>query len=399
MKKVLFMLTSMNIGGVEKSLLSLLSILPKDQYDVTILLLEKKGGFSDQLPNWVKVEEANWFIEIKPIVMQPPQRTIFNFYKKKQYIKVISFLYVYFKSKYFGNRFSYYKQVLKSVPQHKETYDIAIAYQGPTDLIDFYISQKVTAKKKWSWVHFDVSKHFINHKLYTELYKSLDKVMVVSEEAKKQLINMLPSVKEKVSVFPNIVSLELIRKMAKERVELDPNFSGVKIVTVGRLSQEKGQDLAIQVLARLKKEGYNVKWYCIGDGNARHEYERFIAKYQLQNDFILLGSTSNPYPYIDQADLYVQTSRHEGYCLTLAEAKCLAKLIISTDFTGAKEQLINGFNGWVVNCQVEALYKKIKEMLDYPDKGEKLKANLIQSQKESNNQLKERKILLKGKII
>jgi glycosyltransferase involved in cell wall biosynthesis len=380
MKKVLFMLTSMNIGGVEKSLLSLLSVMKKDEYEVNILLLEKKGGFLDQLPDWVKVEEANWFTEVKPIIMQPPQQTIVNFFRKNQYAKITSFLFSYFKSKYLNNRFSYYKQVIKCVPYQEKTYDLAIAYQGPTDIIDFYISQKVTAEQKWSWVHFDVSKHFINEKLYTKLYRNLDKVMVVSEEAKKQLIKKLPSVKEKVSVFSNIISLDLIKQMAKERVELDPDFSGTKIATVGRLSKEKGQDLAIKVLARLKKEGYNVRWYCIGDGNARKDYEKLIEAYKLQDDFILLGSLTNPYPYIQQADLYVQTSRHEGYCITLTEAKCLSKPIISTDFIGAKEQLENGINGWIVECSEDSLYQKIKLLLDYPYECSRLTSNLINTQ-------------------
>ncbi len=77
MKKILFMVSSMNIGGVEKSLLSLLSKIPKDKYEITLLLLEKKGGFLEQIPDWVKVEEASWFKEIKTIIMQSPQQTIY----------------------------------------------------------------------------------------------------------------------------------------------------------------------------------------------------------------------------------------------------------------------------------------------------------------------------------
>ena len=82
----------------------------------------------------------------------------------------------------------------------------------------------------------------------------------------------------------------------------------------------------------MKQDGYKVKWYCVGDGNARKEYEELIKERKLEGDFILLGAIPNPYPYMKNADIYVQTSRHEGYCLTLAEAKCLCKFIISTNF-------------------------------------------------------------------
>jgi glycosyltransferase involved in cell wall biosynthesis len=375
-KKVLFMLTSMNIGGVEKSLLSLLSTMPKEKYDVTVLLLEKKGCFLSELPSWVKIEEANWFKEIKPIIMQPPQQTLRCFYKDKQYIKFISFINTYLVSKQFDNRFFYYKQVLASIPLHKESFDLAIAYQGPTDLIDFYISQKVEAKEKWSWVHFDVSNHQINEKLYTKLYEGFEKVMVVSQEAKKQLVKRIPTISSKAKVFPNIVSHEMIQKLAHEKIGLDSGFTGKKIVTVGRLSKEKGQDLAITVLANLRREGYNVRWYCVGEGNSRSEYEKLIKDYDLEADFILLGASINPYPYIQQADLYVQPSRHESYCLTLAEAKCLCKPIISTNFIGAKEQLVNGVNGWIVEANEEDLYKTIKKLLDHPEKIRWLTNNL-----------------------
>jgi len=76
----------MNIGGVEKSLLSLLSVIPKDKYNITILLLEKKGGFLEYLPQWVKVEETNWFQDIKPILMDSPYETIKSYIKNKLFI-------------------------------------------------------------------------------------------------------------------------------------------------------------------------------------------------------------------------------------------------------------------------------------------------------------------------
>ncbi|MGL5749964.1 MAG: hypothetical protein ACRCXT_05520, partial [Paraclostridium sp.] len=136
MKKILFMVTSMNIGGVEKSILSLLSVIPKDKYEVTLLVLQKKGGFLEYVPSWVKVEEATWFEDIKPIIMQPPQQTIKNYIRYKQYLKVIQFIYVYMIDKYFDNRYIYYSQVFKDIPNNETEYDVAIAYQGPTDTID-----------------------------------------------------------------------------------------------------------------------------------------------------------------------------------------------------------------------------------------------------------------------
>lgn len=381
MKKILFMVSSMNIGGVEKSLLSLLSVIPRDKYKITVLVLEKKGGFLDYIPDWVKVEEAEWFKEFQPIIMQPPHQTIKDYFYNRQFLRILSFTLVYYISKLLDNRYLYYKQVFASIPHNGNTYDLAITYQGPTDIIDYYIAHKVKAAKKISWVHFDVSKHLINTKLYKKLFNKFDKIFVVSQEAKKHLIEKIPTAKNKADVFTNIVPVELINQLSKEKVNFDNRYKGIKLVTVGRLSHEKGQDMAIKVLFRLRQAGYDVRWYCVGDGRQKKEYEFLIDKFGLKNDFILLGSKINPYPYIAKADIYVQTSRHEGYCLTLAEAKCLFKPIITTNFTGAHEQINNGYNGLIVSCCEEELYNKIKYLIDNKVVRERFRINL------SNNKI------------
>ena len=362
-KKILFMVSSMNIGGVEKSLLSLLAVIPKEKYEITILTLDKKGGFLEYIPNNVKLIEAEWFKYIKPIIMDSPQNIIKRYIKNYEFLKILSFIYSYFKTKKTNDRYIYYKHVLKSIPECKEKYDVAIAYAGPTEIIDAYISHKVKAEKKIAWVHFDISKHKINKKLYNNLYERFDKIFAVSNECKKKLDEIIPAVRNKSEVLFNIVSEDLINEMSESYVDFDDNYKGIKIITVGRLSKEKGQDLAIKALSKLKKDRYDVKWYCIGDGNSRREFERLIKEYNLEGDFLLLGATSNPYPYIKSADIYVQTSRHEGYCLTLAEAKALNKPIITTNFIGAYEQIKDNENGIIVDCNENDLADAIKKLI------------------------------------
>ena len=364
MKKVLFMLSSMNIGGVEKSLLSLLSTMEQDKYDVTVLLLEKKGGFLEMLPEWVKVEEATWFKEIQPIIMQSPYQTLQSFIKKFQWIKGLRFLYGYMMDQKGDNRIKYYEQIMRWIPELSDVYDIAIAYAAPTEIIDIYIAFKVKAKEKISWIHFDVSKFPINHSLYDCIWRNFDKLYVVSEEACKQLIKKFPSKETKCQVVYNVISPDLIREMANEVPQVTFNQHYFNIVTVGRLSKEKGQDLAIEALNVLKSEGYKVHWYCIGSGSARKQYEALVQKYKLENDFFFIEATANPYPYMKHADLYVQPSRHDGYCLTLAEALCLDKIVIATKFAGALEQITDGENGYLIDSEVNNIVVKIQDVME-----------------------------------
>nr|WP_209480617.1 glycosyltransferase [Virgibacillus litoralis] len=380
------MLSSMNVGGVEKSFLSLLSSIPKDKYTVTLLLLEKKGGFLNLVPDWVKVEEVTWYQELKPVIMQPPQKTVIDFLKSGRFIKALLFVCTYFISKKLNDRYIYYRPLFKEIPEYPRSFDIAIAYQGPTEVIDYYVANKVKAYNKSTWIHFDVEKHVINKKLYTKLHQQFDSVHAVSEEAKQRLLKVLPYYKDKPKVFPNIIQNKVIHEMSMEHVNFDKNYKGIKIVTVGRLSKEKGQDMAIQVLSKLKQDGYKVRWYCIGEGRARSDYEKLINEYQLEESFMLLGSKMNPYPYVKNADIYVQPSRHEGFCLTLAEAKCLYKPIVTTDFTGAKEQITDGFNGLIVKGNFNELYESIKYLIDTPEVREKLSNNLIDNMMDTTQQ-------------
>ena len=386
-KKILFMVSSMNIGGVEKSLLSLLAVIPEEKYEITILTLDKKGGFLEYIPNNVKLIEAEWFKYIKPLIMDSPQNIIKRYIKNYEFLKIPSFIYSYFKSKKTNDRYIYYKHVLKSIPECKEKYDAAIAYAGPTEIIDAYISRKVKAEKKIAWVHFDISKHKINKKLYNNLYERFDKIFAVSNECKKKLDEIIPAVRNKSEVLFNIISEDLINEMSESYVDFDDNYKGIKIITVGRLSKEKGQDLAIKALSKLKKDRYDVKWYCIGEGNSRQEFEQLIKEYKLEENFLLLGATSNPYPYIKNADIYVQTSRHEGYCLTLAEAKALNKPIVTTDFIGAYEQIKNNENGIIVSCNENDLADAIRKLIDEKEICSKFSNKLREEKIDTTNEV------------
>ncbi|NRG48157.1 glycosyltransferase [Bacillus sp. CRN 9] len=279
----------------------------------------------------------------------------------------------------------FYRYILRNYPKPSEEYDIAIAYAGPMDFISFFIAHKVKARKKIQWIHFDVTKIGFNTSFAKKVYEYFYQVNVVSEEAKNCLVKLTPSLKNKIFVFPNLISKEMIIRQANISEGFKDNYNGIRILTVGRLSFEKGQDIAIKAAAKLIKDGMNVRWYCIGDGIAIQEYERLIKKLNMKEHFLLLGSDSNPYPFMKQCDLYVQPSRHEGYCMTVAEAKIFNKMIICTNFTGAKEHMNDGKIGKIVPVNdPERLYKGIKEIIESNKQLFLDKDNLIKSPKTTN---------------
>lgn len=387
MKKLLFMVINMNIGGTEKSLLNILNELSKDKYEITLLMLEKYGGFLDTVPKHVKVKYLDDYEDIKGILNNPPVTTCKEFLKKGHLIKSFNIIFYHIVSKISEDRSIYFKYVLKDYSDIDNEYDVAVAFAGPMDFISYYIINKVNSHKKVQWVHFDVTKIGFNVNFSSKIYNKFDKVFVVSEEGKDKLLTMIPSIKFKTDVFHNIVSPKVIKEMSNKGNRLPNNFEGIKILTVGRLSKEKGQHLTIPVLARLRQEGYDIRWYCVGEGIARSKYEQLVKQYNVENDYVFLGSHSNPYTMMKECDIYVQSSIHEGFCITLAEARCFNAPIITTNFTGANEQIIHGKTGLISDISEEDLYINIKKILDDMDLKNNISKNLELYEPDTRNEV------------
>ncbi|MRH42704.1 glycosyltransferase [Aquibacillus halophilus] len=375
-KKIVFMVINMNIGGTEKALLNMINELPNSEYDITILMLEHYGGFLDSIPIEVNVIYLKEYTELKDALEKPPKTVALNLLRSGNMIIGLSFYTIYLISRVTKNKSLLFRYLLQNVPILTTEYDIAVAYAGPMDFISYFVANKIKAKKYIQWIHFDVTKIGFNKSYASLIYNEFDHIFVVSAEGRTKLVSQLPTLQKKIDTFLNIVSPKLIRQLSNEGEGFEDNFQGIRILTVGRLSKEKGQDLAISVLSKLKDNGFNVRWYCIGDGNARSEYQNLIKKYGIENDFILLGAITNPYPYMKQCDIYVQPSRHEGYCITLSEARCFSNPIISVNFAGAFEQIDHNNTGLIINFSSTQLYNALTLLMNNETLRLKIKRNL-----------------------
>lgn len=375
------MVINMNIGGTEKALLNMISEMSLKKYEITILMLESCGGFLQAIPDGINVEIVKGYHKFKEILHKPPKLMVINLIKEMKLFRAIYLSFIYFVVKLTKNRAFLFKYILKNVPVNNTKYDIAVAYAGPMDLISYFIVEKVKAKKRFQWIHFDVEKIGFDKNFVKNYYSFYNKLYIVSEEAKNKFIDQFPSFINKTHVFNNLISLNEIYNQSTKGKGFSDDFDGIRILTVGRLALEKGQDIAIEAFVKLIKKGHNIRWYCIGDGYARQTYESLIRKYELKDSFILLGANSNPYPYIKNCDLYVQPSRYEGFCLTLMEAKSLLKPIISTDVNGVRELIIDGKTGLIVDIDKNNLFKAIDNLISDKSLQQKFVNNLSKQQK------------------
>lgn len=389
MKKIIFVIESMNIGGTEKALLSMISEIPTDKYDITILLLKNSGGFLEFIPKHIKIKHLKEYDDVEFYMNKSAKEILLYEIKSKQYFSGIKTLFCYGISRISRDyNFYFNNKIMKRVNELNEEYDIAISYQGPPSHFSAYlVTTKIKAKKKIQWVHSDVSKLNLDIKTINNLYKNFDKIFVVSNQAKNKFEELFPKLKGITEVFNNIISSKLVTHQSKLKSGFNDNFDGVRILTVGRLSGEKGQEITIPILSRLREEGYNLKWYCVGEGILRDTYEKLIKEYNLEKYYILLGNDTNPYPYFKECDIYVQPSKFEGYCIALAEARMFNKPIVSTDFIGAREQLINNETGFIVQFNDKEIYDAIKKIINDKNIRDKFSANLRKQKLNTTNEI------------
>lgn len=304
---------SLSSGGGERSLVNLLNQIDFDQYNVDLQLLNVEGLFMELVPKQVRiVPVAGTFHLFKLGLGLSVQR-----YLRSGNLSLAYYRFMFSlenrraKNASIGEQLSW-KYMSKSMEKLKKHYDAAIGFLEKTSI--YYCIEKVDADKKIGWIHTDYDKlgmdpiHDINY------FEKLDYIVTVSEECANTLERNFPDQSHKINIIHNIVSPTTIRSMAEEQEHdvYDRTGDELIILSVGRLTPEKGFDLAVEACRDLLNRGYHVKWNIIGEGEEREKLTKLIEENGLTQHFKLLGLKNNPYSYIKQADIFVQTSKFEG---------------------------------------------------------------------------------------
>lgn len=363
MKRVFFLLSSMNVGGVEMSFLGLLTTLPPEQFEIHLGLIHRRGGLLDKLPPYVHLHDVSIFRNLWPIINDPPRKTVKRLFKEGHWGEAAILFILYLWMKLTGSSYWTYRYLLRKEPPLDGDFDSAYAYAGPSQMIDYYICEKVNAKKKYGWVHFDVSRFGIDRGMTRRLYRTYEKIFVVSKEARNVFCGIFPEFAGKTEVFYNIIDKDAIRRLAETAPSFSDGFPGKRILTVGRISKEKGQQTAIRAMKLVLEKHPDVRWYFVGEGKDMAACQSLVRHESLDHDVVFLGLQTNPYSFMRDCDLYVQPSRHEGYCITLAEALCFNKPIVATGFSGAREQLEGKADAWIADFTPESLADSIHSAL------------------------------------
>lgn len=383
-QKILFVMNNMHVGGSEKALVSLLNELDYSKYEVDLQLFKQEGLFLGEIPEEVNLLDVpknyHYFdSSYKKVLKTLNPNLIVNRYRFKKAMQIA-------KSPAEAEQLAWKFLSCAIEPLDKE-YDVAVGYLEKTPI--YFVVDKVRAKTKIGFIHNDYTNIKVNPELDTPFFEKLDYLCSVSDHCVEILKNTFPVFAEKIKLIPNLFSEKLILRKAREAVtEVEMSGDFIQIVSIGRLAEQKGFDLAIEAANVLKQRGFKFKWFILGEGSLRTQLEKQIEDLNLQEQFTLLGNHTNPYKFLQKADWVVQTSRFEGKSIAIDEAKLLNKIVLVTDYPTVRDQLTDGIDGFICGFSAREIADRIISVTN----DTKLKENITRYL-ENHRQEKENKLL------
>lgn len=364
-KKVLFIIGSLQSGGVSKSMVSLLNAWDTEKYDTSLLLCCKDGDvFSDYLPKNIQ------------LIYSPVIEHVMGGFSSLKWLLAHGYflLCLGVLLRLILSRISRplaSELIARMMPVVSNVhYDLIVDYGGQQLL--YYMVNKLSATKKVSFFHSDYSKWSFYYNADKKYYPLVDHIFTISQTCVDSLKHFFPNCDDRVSIMENISSPTIIRQQSLEsigefKVQIDQmKANGNTILcTIGHICRGKGFDFAIEASDILKRNGINFKWLFIGKV-LEEDLLKLIADKELDDNILLVGIQSNPYPYIGLSDIVVHPSRFEGKSIALDEAKILCKPIVVTNFSTVGDQFENGKNGTICEMSGKAVANAIIELINNP---------------------------------
>ena len=361
-KKILFIIGILDTGGVSKSMLSLLNVIDKEKYEVSLLMMNTSGVFSDQIPARIRVLSdsrltalTSGFSGIKDLISF---RKGIGFHPLLAFLSLIRFVFSFIDKSLAG---VFLARISPKITD--ESFDLIIDYNGQQDL--YYMVDKLNGKQKITFFHSDYRKWRYYEKADRKYFGKVDGIYTISEECVSALKEVFPEYTDKFHLMENISSPSLINKLADELIEptLTKQQHDFIIASLGYVSIGKGSELAVQVAKKLKEAGISFEWWFIGGVTNDWDYQGFIKKNGLEDNVKFLGVKANPYPYLKRADLYVHLSKFEGKSIALDEVKVLCKPVVVTNFSTVHDQFEDRVNASICEMTVEDATDKVTELI------------------------------------
>lgn len=376
-KKLLFVVNTLGRAGAETALLELLKKLDGREYRLFLYVIMGQGEMAGELPSHVKLLNPR-FSRCSVLEKKGKRvmvRTILSAFFRNggcpdKLCLILKNLAAMRKKGIFQPDKLLWRMLSDGAHRFDVKFDMAVAYLEGASA--YYVAEHVKADKKCAFVHIDYESAGYTREMDQGCWERFDRIFTVSDEVKSHFQAFYPEYASKTDTFHNLIDQEAVRNRAKEGAGFRDSYPGARLLTVGRLTYQKAYDIAIDAMGLLKASGCRARWYVLGEGDQRAALEKKIAAAGLEEDFVLLGAVTNPFPYYVQADLYIHATRFEGKSIAIQEAQTLGCAVIASDCNGNREQIADGVDGILCELAPRAIADSIAALLKDEDRRKRL---------------------------
>lgn len=366
--KLLFRHRSMEMGGVEKVMLSLLNNLDREKFDMTVLLNLNQGELRNEIPKHVrKIAVAKGKEDMSP------QRL-----KQKAQLVMRRLALAYFRK----NR---NKEEAKLFNNEKFNVEIAMDWRD----FEAVLSSPYHYSKKIGWFHSEIQVPKLQPvvPMILKSFPKFDHIVYCSQRTKDLMHKHYPNLNyPPESVIINAIPIEEIKKKSEENIS-DFTKSEVPVfIAVGRLHTRKGYHKLMDAHHKLLKDGFEHSVVIIGDGEELPNLLNQQKKLGVEETFTFAGNKMNPYPYIKNADFFILPSESEAWPLVIAEALILKKPIIATKVGDIEMMIDDQKTGYLIDYKTEEIYAAMKEFITNKTLVDDIKKNIEPIENQFNNQ-------------
>lgn len=381
---VLIVINDLESGGAQKSLVSFLKMLEKDnhinEYNIDLLVATNKGVFMSEIPKGVNILRAEK--KFKWLNCKVSQINYIDDFSINGIVGKLEYI---LRKKMNNQKYIFWDVWKKYIPKNKKKYDIAISYMDGWP--NYYVIDKVNATKKVLWVHNEYQKLNYDYKYDEKYYSQADTIITISDKCKQSFTEVFSTLYNKIHVLENIVIMSELLEKSSEYEPEEFKTKKIKILSVGRLSYQKNFELAINAANLLQERKVDFCWVILGEGENREILENMISDNHLSDKVFLPGIKKNPYPYLKNADIFVQSSRFEGKSIVLDEAKLFKLPIVVTKYETVYDNITDNETGLICDMDENSLCQKIHELILNEDMREKLIYNLQSMNSSNENQI------------
>lgn len=378
-KKILFIISNMQTGGVSKSMVSLMNVIDRRRYDVSLMIVSPTGAFMELLPDDLRIlSNPKWSAltgRLDGLLYLVKSGSLFLAIGHCIRL-VVSAL---------GHKALAARMIAAMMPPLDEEFDTVVDFNGQQQL--YYMIDKLKSRKKITFFHNDYKKwpyYFSADKRY---YPKVDYIFSVSEQCVNSLKEIFPKVSQKIFLMENISSMSVIAQMAEATINQNEILTDKpSIITIGHVCDRKGSHWAIEAASILKRRGVIFRWYFLG-ANDDPRFSQLSKELDVDDFVKFIGIKVNPYPFIKNATIVAHTAQFEGRSIALDEAKLLCKPIVVTNFSTVNDQFTDRHNGSICRMNPASIADAVEELLTDASLRQRYVSNLLAERHDNSSEI------------